>query len=230
MHAYFPHRNRAACYAYAIVVLAAHPAAAARLLMAAFVGTEPMAATQRPLGPGPRGLGDVSGSKVIAVPLKVVAEVLTSNQHRLDYEGGLIEATDLARSSEIVSGPGQAKDFMVYKVYHLPSPLNNRDYVFKCIWFEDKAPNGSLMCVLTEQSASHPSKPPAPDIVRGHVKAFYKLTELEPDKTECECVINVDPMGGMPTCIAVRYAAMYPGLMLKRINAQAVKTFKGRSS
>jgi len=32
MHAYFPHRNRAACYAYAIVVLAAHPAAAARLL------------------------------------------------------------------------------------------------------------------------------------------------------------------------------------------------------
>ena len=198
--------------------------------MAAFVGTEPMAATQRPLGPGPRGLQDVSGSRLIAAPLKVVAEVLTSNQHRLEYEGGLIESTDMSRSGDILPGPAQAKEFMVYKVYHLPSPLSNRDYVFKCAWYEDKAPNGSLLCVLTEESAEDPSRPVVPGIARGHVKAFYKLTELEPSKTKCECVINVDPMGGMPTCIAARYAAMYPGLMLKRINGQAVKTFKGRSA
>ena len=94
---------------------------------------------------GPRGSVEVVGTMAIDAPLATVLEVCMDHSRKMEFEGGLELAEEVAGSKKgtVKSLSGYPAEWVEYKVYHIAPGMSKRDYVFKGTLVAGKIPGKS---------------------------------------------------------------------------------------
>ena len=111
---------------------------------------------------------------------------------------------------------------MIYQVFGLPWPVNDRDYVYdaRAYWKGEKL-------VLALKSTKHP-KAPKTIGVRANLKhSYYYLTPKGENKTHVVVEIHTDPMGSLPSWLVNIIQKKWPIKTLSGIRRMVKKPFVG---
>jgi hypothetical protein len=128
------------------------------------------------------------GEGVVEVPLARLATVLLHDPIATEWVDMLMSAVQIAQPSADVS--------VVYQVYDLPWPVDDRDYVFtRTVRYDDAA----KVMIAEFASTEHPSRPESDCCVRAQlVRTWWRFTKVDATHTKVEVEVLTDPKGSLP--------------------------------
>lgn len=110
------------------------------------------------------------------------------------------------------------KERLEYNLFDAPWPASNRDFVFRVTAYPDER-NGNILFIM--KSEPNPLMPEQDGIVRGTLlESTFKLTKLEPGKTQIELLFQADPKGWIPLWIVNIVQRVWPYRILKGLREQ----------
>jgi len=107
-----------------------------------------------------------------------------------------------------------------YNLFNAPWPASNRDFVFRVKAIQSDNKN---ILIYRMRSETTPLMPEQKGIVRGILhESTFKLTRLEPNRTEVELLFQADPRGWIPTWIVNFVQTAWPYKVLKGLREQTM--------
>jgi hypothetical protein len=172
---------------------------------------------------------DVAGTDIVAlrgegfVPASItrVASVIVNRGRAHEWIDRLARTKMLRKISETES--------IIWNHIKTPSPLQDRDFVFKAVLSTDPA---KKKVILTYFSVTDPLAPPTDDYVRGHFKSgkfemtMVERTNKDGTKTKGTHVVAeviVDPRGAVPKFLANMVQKSWPHQTITALRRQVAK-------
>lgn len=153
------------------------------------------------------------GVTTVAAPIGKVFDVIVDRERRLEWVDRLIENRELSMAHEY--------DQVIYQIFDLPWPLNDRDYVYRAKAYQP-AP-GEV--VVQMKSLDSPLAPPTAGVRAVLDYSTYRLRKISDQATEVEVEIHTDPKGHLPAFIVNLIQKSWPRKTLEGIKAQVQKPF-----
>ncbi len=162
------------------------------------------------------GIIALRGETVMPVPIKKLATILNTIEHRKEWVNALSE-------SRIVEGE-HTLNRIEYSRAHVPWPFQDRDFLFRAKVTVTKSPPSMLIAMSSIEDSR---VPPRDGIVRGEIfHSYYFLTDVTVgDKVATRVVVEIaaDPKGAIPSWLVNATQKRWPHQTLLAMSKGASK-------
>jgi hypothetical protein len=150
------------------------------------------------------------GETVMNAPIAQIGHELEDYKHHTEWMDSCI-------ASYLVKDLGN-QHVIDYNRTHAPWPVWDRDVVLDSRWTVSS--DKRLLVIAFENT--DPSLVPLPDhtVRMPHLKGFYRMWSMEPNKTKVVYQVEADPGGSIPTWLARRVGRDLPFNTLKTLRAR----------
>lgn len=157
------------------------------------------------------------GETYVYAPADKVLWVLMDNKYRKNWVDRLLHSEVLDRVSN--------KKFIVYQVFKLPWPLQNRDFVYQGILTKNKRLK-SIDLVLN--SVEHKLAPETVGVRAEITRSLYRVVPMGKFKTKLEVEILSDPKGWIPTFVVNLIQKNWPYKTLSAVKKEVEMPYVGK--